>query len=332
MPFCEHTTARRPDLHPCTLTCLHARTHTHHTHTHHTHIASLDDLPSAESVRSHHCGEVGLSLVADSEDVTVVGWLQSLRPIGGVLFGVVRDWSGDLQIVCEDPSQAELREQCAVLPLQSVVRVRGRVRRRPADMVNLDMRTGEVELEICSVQLLNAAQGILPIEMQGELSGEEARLRHRHLDLRRPDMQRNLRLRSTAALSVRAHLAKQGFVEVETPTLFKSTPEGAAEFLVPTRQPGRFYALPQSPQQHKQLLMAGGVDKYFQIARCYRDEGSRADRQPEFTQVDLEASFVRQDEIMALVEGLVAEVVRETLGLNMPTPFPRMSHAQAMAE
>lgn len=292
---------------------------------------SLDELPDTESTRSHLCGDITPMHADNGEEVTVVGWLQSLRPIGGVMFGVVRDWSGNLQVVCEDPSQQQLRDQVANLPLQSVVRVRGRVRRRPADMVNADMRTGAVEVEMSSVQLLNPARGVMPIEMQGELSGEEARLRHRHLDLRRPEMQRNLRLRSAATLAVRRHLSERGFVEVETPTLFKSTPEGAAEFLVPTRQRGKFYALPQSPQQHKQLLMAGGVDKYFQIARCYRDEGSRADRQPEFTQIDLEQSFVRQHEIMGMVEELVAEVVHESLGFRPATPFPRMSHAEAMA-
>ena len=221
-----------------------------------------------------------------------------------------------------------LRSEC-------VVRVTGKVRQRPAGTNNPKIPTGEVEVMVKELEVLNVAE-VLPFpvddpEVAGKVN-EELRLKYRYLDLRRPEMARNLRLRSKVATATRVFMDEQGFLEVETPTLFKSTPEGAREFLVPCRtNPGLFYALPQSPQQFKQILMVAGVEKYFQLARCYRDEDLRADRQPEFTQIDIEMSFIEREDIYALIEGLLQRVWKTALNIDVPVPFKRL-HLRGGAE
>lgn len=293
-------------------------------------------------MRSHLCGHA----FAEGERVRLCGHLKSRRAIGGVTFGVLRDWSGEVQFVqSRDAAPAEEYETLSRAPVESVVRVEGVVRGRVdgASRGAVEVRAdGEAEGR---VEVLNAAEGV-PMHVGDEGNNEETRLRHRHLDLRRPVMQRRLRLRAQVAAAVREHLgARRGFVEVETPTLFRTTPEGAREFLVPTRRAGHFYALPQSPQQYKQVLMASGVDRYYQLARCYRDEGARGDRQPEFTQVDIEAAYVTRDDMMREVEGLVAAVLDprtydDGAGPALPLPPaapaalprpPRVPFAEAVA-
>jgi aspartyl-tRNA synthetase len=276
------------------------------------------------------------------------GWAQSVTVVGGRAFLRLRDSSGLVQLVVDRSSAPAAFERVASLPAESVVRATGEVAARvmpaarepaaaAAAPVASPAASTEIpyEVRVDGLEVLNvSSRGLIPAD-----SNEEARLRLRHLDLRRPDLQANLRLRSKASLAVRTYLDAQGFTEVETPTLFRSTPEGAAEFLVPTRHRGRFYALAQSPQQYKQLLMVAGVRRYYQIARCYRDEGGRADRQPEFTQVDMELSFSGAEDVIEVVSGLFAHVVRETLGGGggggggrevVPLPLPRMTYAEAM--
>ncbi len=226
------------------------------------------------------------------------GWVQHIRELGGVNFVTVRDHSGTVQLRCS-------AEQTRQLSCESCISVTAAIRPRPAAAANPRMLSGDVEGDALAIEVHSAAPAELPLNPSLAASGEEVRLTHRQLWLRSQAMQRNLRLRSRVAAAVRGAMGEMGFVEVETPTLFKSTPEGAREFLVPTRSPGRFFALPQSPQQFKQLLMVGGVDRYYQIARCYRDEGGRADRQPEFTQVDVEMAFAGPDDVRAVAERLL---------------------------
>src|SRR6186997_1796475 len=278
--------------------------------------------------RTHHCNELRPEHIART--VTLAGWVHSRRDLGGLIFIDVRDREGRTQTVF-DPSDLlkDLFERASGLRSESVITVTGRVRQRPAGTNNSKIVTGEIEVMAQSFELLNLAD-VLPFPIDDpEVSSkvnEELRLKYRYLDLRRPEMARNLRLRSKAGTATRVFLEEQGFLEVETPTLFKSTPEGAREFLVPNRrEPGTFYALPQSPQQFKQILMVAGVEKYFQIARCYRDEDLRADRQIEFTQVDVEASFVTREDIYALFEGMLKKLWKDVLGTDIPTPFPRMA-------
>src|SRR5947209_6036470 len=283
--------------------------------------------------RTHHCNELRPAQVG--QVVTLAGWVHSRRDLGGLIFIDVRDREGRTQTVF-DPSDLpkELFEQAAALRSECVIRVTGKVRPRPAGTNNPKIATGEIEIAVSALEVLNVAD-VLPFpvddpEVAAKVN-EELRLKYRYLDLRRPEMARNLRLRSKVATATRVFLDEQGFLEVETPTLFKSTPEGAREFIVPSRvHPGQFYALPQSPQQFKQILMVAGVERYFQLAKCFRDEDLRADRQPEFTQVDLEMSFIDREDIYTLIEGLLKRVWKTALNLDIPTPFPRLTFAEAL--
>ena len=269
------------------------------------------------------------------------GWLESTRDLGERWFGVMRDHSGTVQLTwCRSDAvrsnQLDAYEALKSLPLESVFSVEARVGQRPPEMVNKTQATGGIELLLSSFQVLNACTIPVPFSLEsGAVASEELRLKHRHLDLRRPWMQRILRLRSNVLRSARAALYSHDFTEIETPLLFKSTPEGAAEFLVPTRAHGKFFALPQSPQQHKQLLMISGVRRYFQLARCFRDEGSRADRQPEFTQLDLEMGFVEKQQVMRVVEDVVQKVFSEnaaTAALQVSSfPLQQMTFTDAIA-
>ncbi len=283
--------------------------------------------------RTHHCNELRPAHIGQT--VTLSGWVHSRRDLGGLIFIDIRDREGRTQTVF-DPSalSKELFDAAAALRSECVVTVVGKVRQRPSGTNNTKIPTGEVEVGVTSLIVLNMAE-VLPFPVDDpEVSSkvnEELRLKYRYLDLRRPEMTRNLRLRSKVATATRNFMDEQGFLEVETPVLFKSTPEGAREFLVPNRRdPGTVYALPQSPQQFKQMLMVAGVERYYQIARCFRDEDQRADRQLEFTQLDLEMSFIEREDIYALIEGLLKRVWKTALNIEVPTPFKRISFEEAL--
>jgi aspartyl-tRNA synthetase len=283
--------------------------------------------------RTHHCNELRPAHIGQS--VTLTGWVHSRRDLGGLIFIDVRDREGRTQTVF-DPSDLsrDVFDQAAALRSECVVQVTGKVRQRPAGTNNSKIPTGEIEISTSALEVLNVAE-VLPFMVDDpEVSSkvnEELRLKYRYLDLRRPEMARNLRLRSKVATAMRVFMDEQGFLEVETPILFKSTPEGAREFLVPNRRdPGTFYALPQSPQQFKQILMVGGVERYYQLARCFRDEDQRADRQLEFTQIDIEMSFIEREDIYELIEGLLKRIWKVALNQDVPTPFKRLSFREAM--
>jgi len=283
-------------------------------------------------MRTHHCSQIRTSDVGSS--VTLIGWVHTARDHGGVIFIDLRDREGLTQVVFRPEECGEASKLSQTLRAEDVISVVGEVEPRPEidgkSTVNPDLPTGGVEIAARSLEIVNKAQ-VLPFQLDKELSNEDLRMKHRYLDLRRPRMSANLRTRHKAGKASRDFLDEQGFIEIETPILSKSTPEGARDFLVPSRlQPGSFYALPQAPQQYKQLLMVAGVERYFQIARCFRDEDLRADRQPEFTQVDIEASFVTQDDIIALIEGLLARVFKEARGAEIPASFDRLTWREAM--
>ena len=294
--------------------------------------ATIDSSALATSLRSHLCGALRLDDAGTS--VRLGGWVHRVRDLGALVFLDLRDRSGLVQISFDSRSTSpELFSAARQLGAESVVLVEGIVAARPETMRNAELESGDVEVQATSLRVVSAAETpVIPVALgKGEkLAAEELRLRHRYLDLRRPELQESLVLRHRLMQATRRHLSERGYLEIETPILTKPTPEGARDYLVPSRvHPGEFYALPQSPQLYKQLLMVSGFDRYFQIARCFRDEDLRADRQPEFTQIDIEASFVGAEDIMALAEGLVAALWREG-GVDVETPFARMTHAEAM--
>jgi aspartyl-tRNA synthetase len=277
-------------------------------------------------MRSHYCGQVDDKLIG--QEVTVAGWVNRRRDHGGVIFIDLRDREGLLQIVF-DPDAADMFKEAERLRSEYVVKVKGRVRERPAGTVNANLASGRVELLAQELELLNRSEP-LPFQLD-ETVGEEVRLKYRYLDLRRDVMNQRLRLRHRITKSMRNYLDDHGFIDLETPMLTKATPEGARDYLVPSRtHEGKFFALPQSPQIFKQLLMISGFDRYYQIVRCFRDEDLRADRQPEFTQLDIETSFLTQDAIMHLMEGLVRHFFKEVLNVSLPDPIERMTFGEAM--
>ncbi|XKE47442.1 aspartate--tRNA ligase [Halomonas organivorans] len=278
-------------------------------------------------MRSHYCGQLNETMV--DQTVTLCGWVHRRRDHGGVIFLDMRDRDGIAQVVV-DPDTAEAFANADRARSEYVLRIQGRVRLRPEGTQNPNMPTGLIEVLAKDVEVLNtAATPPFQLDEHGKV-GEEVRLKHRYIDLRRPEMIDKLRLRSRISHSVRAYLEGQGFLDIETPILTRATPEGARDYLVPSRtHPGSFFALPQSPQLFKQLLMVSGFDRYYQIAKCFRDEDLRADRQPEFTQIDLEASFVEEEDIMAITEGMVRQLFQEVLDVELPA-FPRMPYAEAM--
>ncbi len=263
-------------------------------------------------------------------DCLLVGWVQSRRDHGGVIFVDLRDHQGVTQVVFSPQMDEASFQRADALRSEWVIAVKGKVARRSAATINPKMQTGEIEVQVSALKILNIAKP-LPFQFSDEEITEKVRLQHRHLDLRRPLMQRILKIRSQAAHVIRNYMVDHGFIEVETPVLTKSTPEGARDYLVPSRvNPGHFYALPQSPQLFKQILMVSGYDRYFQIVKCFRDEDLRGNRQPEFTQVDLEMSFVDEEAVMALVEGMLAEIFRQILGVEVVLPIQRMPYDEAM--
>ena len=277
-------------------------------------------------MRTHRCGRVTESLVG--QEVKLAGWASRIRDLGGVVFVDLRDRYGNVQVVFES---GEPLAQAKDFKLECVLGITGVVRPRPADMVNPDKDTGSIEVVASTVTILNGCQPLPFLVDQAENATEENRLKYRYIHLRHPVMVRNLRMRHLAAQAARRFLSGQDFLEVETPLLIKTTPEGARDYVVPSRiHHGQFYALPQSPQLYKQILMAGGVDRYFQLARCLRDEDLRKDRQPEHTQIDLEMSFITEEEIFEVVEDMVAAIFAESAGIDLPTPFPRISYDDAM--
>jgi aspartyl-tRNA synthetase len=287
----------------------------------------LDGL--GEWRKTHDCNSLGPAQVR--ETVVLMGWVQRRRDHGGLIFADLRDREGVTQVVFDPRVSAETHERAHGLRSEFVLAVEGNVRHRPEGMTNPKLPTGEIEVEATGLKILNGSK-TPPFHIEDEVdASENIRLRYRYLDLRRPKLYRNLLLRHRAAQLTRGYFNDLGFIEVETPVLTKSTPEGARDYLVPSRvNPGKFYALPQSPQLFKQLLMVSGIERYYQIVKCFRDEDLRADRQPEFTQLDLEMSFVHEEDIYAIIEGWIARLFRDLLGVDCGPPFPRMTYAQAM--
>ncbi len=278
-------------------------------------------------MRSIYCGQLNASHL--DQEVTLCGWVHRRRDHGGVIFVDLRDHHGLVQVVF-DPDTPEIFSTAERIRNEYVLRVKGRVRNRPEGTINPDLPTGEVEVLGLGLTVLNPAD-TPPFQLDDEDIHDETRLRYRYIDLRRPEMQEKLRLRARIIRTLRAFLDERDFVDVETPILTRSTPEGARDYLVPSRtHAGAFFALPQSPQLFKQLLMMGGIDRYYQVARCFRDEDLRADRQPEFTQLDVETSFMDEDAIMSLMETMIRELFAKVLDVALPDPFSRLSYAEAM--
>ena len=288
----------------------------------------------AESIRgwrrTHTCEDLRIGDVG--KKVILMGWVARRRDHGGVIFVDLRDRWGITQVVFNPQRDEEIHRKAEGLRNEYVIAVQGQVEPRPEGMANPNLTTGEIDIACDELRILNASHPTpFPIESDAQVS-EEVRLRYRYLDLRRPAMQQALLLRHQAYRATRSFLDGEDFVEVETPILMKSTPEGARDYLVPSRvNPGRFYALPQSPQTYKQILMISGFDRYYQIAKCFRDEDLRADRQPEFTQIDIEMSFVEEEDVMAIAERLITRIFEHTIGYELPRPLPRMTHREAMA-
>jgi len=278
--------------------------------------------------RTNSCNSLRKSDIG--RQVTLAGWVNVTRDHGGVTFIDLRDREGLTQVVFRPEENAELAKEAHNLRYEDVIQVSGRVAARPPGTENPNLATGDIEIIPSELRILNRAD-VLPFPIDAEPQNEDLRMTYRYFDLRRPRLARNLRMRHRIAKATRDYLDSQGFVEVETPILSKSTPEGARDFLVPSRiAPGRFYALPQAPQQYKQLLMVAGVEKYFQIAKCFRDEDLRADRQPEFTQIDIEASFVTPDDIFTITEGMLAAIFKAALNADIKTPFDRLTYREAV--
>jgi len=279
-------------------------------------------------MRTHYCGLLNTDQL--DQTVSLCGWAHRRRDHGGVIFIDLRDREGLAQVVC-DPDRAEMFKIAESVRGEFVLRITGKVRHRPAGTTNANITSGEIEILCHEIEVLNTAL-TPPFQLDDENLSETVRLTHRVIDLRRPQMQKNMMLRYRVAMAFRRFLDSRGFIDIETPMLTKSTPEGARDYLVPSRvHPGEFFALPQSPQLFKQLLMVAGFDRYYQITKCFRDEDLRADRQPEFTQVDIETSFLTEIQITALMEEMIRTVFKEALNEDLPNPFPRMTHAEAMA-
>ena len=279
--------------------------------------------------RTCYCGDVGPERIG--QEVTLMGWVNRRRDLGGLVFIDLRDRSGIVQVVFNPEFNPKTHEKASSLRNEYVIAVKGKVIERPKGTENPDLKTGQLEVQAGELFILSESNPIpFAIDEEGEVV-ENLRLKYRYLDLRRPKMQRNIILRDQAARSVRSYLRGQGFLEIETPFLTKSTPEGARDYLVPSRvNPGQFYALPQSPQLFKQILMISGFDRYFQIVKCFRDEDLRADRQPEFTQIDIEMSFIDREDIYSIMEGMMKTLFRDTLGMELNPPFPRLSYEESM--
>lgn len=279
--------------------------------------------------RTVTCGALAAADVG--RNVTLNGWVHRKRDHGGISFINLRDRYGTTQVVIDPDASDVLKALATELRGEYCIAVQGTVRARPQAMVNKDMATGEIEVVATHMVILSRCD-VLPFQIEDETDAkEELRLKYRYLDLRSGGMQRRIRLRNEVAFAVREHMTEKGFYEIETPTFIKSTPEGARDYLVPSRlYPGKFYALPQSPQLYKQILMVSGFDRYFQIARCYRDEDARGDRQPEFTQIDIEMSFVSRDDVLSMIEGLMGHVFRKTMGIELPATFTRLSYDDAL--
>jgi len=279
--------------------------------------------------RTHNCNSLRKTDIG--QPVTLAGWVNVTRDHGGVIFIDLRDREGLTQVVFRPEEDAELAKQAHALRGEDVIQVSGRVAARLPGTENPNLATGDIEIIPSGLRILNRTD-TLPFPIDAEPQNEDLRMTHRYFDLRRPRLARNLRMRHRVAKATRDYLDSQGFVEVETPILSKSTPEGARDFLVPSRNmPGKFYALPQAPQQYKQLLMVAGVEKYFQIAKCFRDEDLRADRQPEFTQIDIEASFVTPDDIFAVTEGMLGAIFKAARNIEIKTPFDRLTYREAVS-
>lgn len=290
---------------------------------------NLNDV-LADWKRSHYCGQV--TAVEVGREVCLMGWVQRRRDHGGLIFIDLRDREGVIQLALDPDRDPEAHGKADRVRNEFVVAIKGKVSPRPEGTVNPKMKTGEVEVEVSDLRILNTAK--TPPFMLDEYTevAENIRLKHRYLDLRRPSVQNNLMLRYQVTRTVRRYLDGQGFLDIETPVLTKSTPEGARDYLVPSRvNPGTFYALPQSPQLFKQLLMVSGFDRYFQIVRCFRDEDLRADRQPEFTQIDCEMSFVDRDDVIRVMEGMIATIFKEAIGVDVSLPMARMTYQEALA-